>query len=205
MRTQAELLSTVIIVSIAIVLALGMVYYFTPLLVQARANQQIMNTLSNIAAALSMSLEGFENSTGGFKAVTVVINSGTSATRLYVFVLTYNSENLPVLLPSLTYTVYNMSSAAAPLEYDNGWNLLPSVSVDSRHVYVYIKDGYYGIGELKGNAGSIRLFDAGILRPGSYTVLKVEAQGVQPGYVYSVALATRINNNYYVVSILPLP
>jgi hypothetical protein len=202
-RAQAELISTVIIVSIAVTLALGLVYYLTPAIAQARAHQQVMARLSEISAGLMVSLAGYENTSGGFNAVIDVSNSGAGLVNVYVGVLALDEGGVPRNI-GVTYTVYNMTDSVASLSGAVGWSALPSLTVPAENVYVYIRDGYYSLGRIW-RGGSYVLYNGGLLRDGSYGVYKVSASGLQTGYTYVITVYAMVNGNYYTVSEVLVP
>lgn len=202
-RAQAELISTVIIVSIAVTLALGLVYYLTPLLAQARAQQQVMARLAEISSGLNAVLSAYENTSDGFNAVVDLANNGAGVVALYIGVLAYNELGVPEPIAG-SYEVYNMTGYAAPLSGSASWALLNSRAVDAGHVYVYVRDGYYSLASL-GVDGNYTLYDAGVLRDGGYGVYKVSASGLALGYRYAIAVYAAVGDNYYLVAEVPVP
>jgi len=203
-RGQAELLSTVIIVSIAVTLALGLVYYLAPVLAQARAQQQLMTRLAEISSGLTLTLAAYENTSTGFNAVVSVVNSGAGLVNLYLGVIAVDDGGVPQNISTLSYDVYNMTASVASIDGVVGWTLLPALTVDVRDVYVYVKDDYYSLYSFWGG-GNYTLYSLGVFRSGDTGVFKVEAEGLQPGYTYVIALFTMANNRYYLVGELAVP
>ncbi|GEM_PF-3735570 len=202
-RAQAELISTVIIVSIAVTLALGLVYYLTPLLAQARAHQQVMARLGEIASGLTLTVTAYQNTSTGFNAVANVVNSNAGLVDLYMAVLALDDLGAP-RNTSLTYKVYNMTSPVASLSGTTGWTELSSVTVPAGKVYVYVRDGYYNLGSIW-RGGNVTLYRLGLFRNGGYGVFKIEAYGAEPGYTYVVAVFAVVNGEYYLVAETALP
>ena len=200
-RGQAELISTVIIVGIAITLAFGLVYYLTPLMAQARAQQQIYAQLSQVASGLSTSLLAYENNSGVVDAVISITNIGAQNVRLYYGVLGFDERGVPRVVP--VYWVFNMTSPVAELPVNSsGWSLLHSINVSAGNVYVYVKDGYYTLGGMGLNETYV-LYDGGVLKTGETEIIGFRIVATSSSYRYMGVIYIMINNDFYTVAILP--
>lgn len=201
LRGQAELISTVIIVSIAVTLALGLVYYLTPLVAQARLQQQVYAQLAGIASGLTTSLSAYENDSGTLEAVISVTNNGFQNVRLYYGVLGFDDQGVPRSLP--VYSIYNMTGSVATLPVGgSGWSPLPGFNVTTDYVYVYVKDGYYQLWSL-GLRGNYTLYDGGIVKPGDSRVIGFEVTGAPPGYRYAAVIYAEVSGYFYSVAVIP--
>lgn len=201
LRGQAELISTVIIVSIAVTLALGLIYYLTPLIAQARAQQQVYAQLAGIASGLTATLSAYENDSGTLYAVVTVTNNGFQDVRLFYGVLGFDDQGVPRSLP--VYSVYNMTSSVAALPVGGaGWSPLPGFNTTTDHVYVYVKDGYYRLWDL-GLKANYTLYDGGILRTGKSMVVGFSVTGAPPGYRYAAVIYAEVSGDFYAVAVIP--
>ena len=204
MRGQAETVSVVILVSIALIIALGLIYYFSPLLAKSSRSYRLASLLSTYAASLQVVELSQINSSIGVTEVLELNNLGTHSLRIYVGVLAFlNSSDIPVDVGGQYYNVYRLANGSAPLIYGNtsGWRLLPRINVAPGHawVYVQIQDKYFRLSELGWNS-SLVLYDVGPLNSSSPIALKIDVNVTQPAFTYFVSFFARVGNQYYEVS-----
>ncbi len=202
-RGQAELISTVILVSLAVVIALGLVYYLTPLLAGVRVEQQIMSRLAQIASSLDAGVAAAEPGANNLSVVFFVQNGGVDNVTVFLGVLAVKNNNVPVAT-LYNYSFYNMSSAAAVLNGTAGWALLPSEQVNPGLVYVYAGDNYYVLASFVKNITGYKMFTGGIIPPGGIGIYKLLLNFTTTSFTYEVAIFVMVNGRYYEVAALPV-
>ena len=211
MRGQSEVISTAIIVAVAVALALGTIYYLLPLVVQNRVAQQVQSLLLGYSASTSASLVYLENTSSGVSAVFTVRRSGAAeAYTVYSAVVAFDENGLPVSEVN-NATFYELSGDVAEATGSSGWTNLTAAGrimyVPAGYIYLFIKDGYYslsGLGSYSGS-GSVEVAELGLLRPSESRVYKVVFSPL-PGCncTYALVIMASVNGRYYEVERLAL-
>lgn len=202
MRGQAEVISTAILVSVAVVVALGLIYYLEPQLAASSRDYQVSSLLSSYAASLQVTELSRVNTTGGVVEAFELSNLGPRPFRIYVGVVPFlNSTGIPVSGGGGNYTAYVMVNESAVVAPGNttGWAVLPSVNVSPLSLWIYVGSKYYRISDLGWN-GSVLLYDLGVLNVSKPLVIKVDISDMSTDIVYYVSFFARIGNQYYEVS-----
>jgi hypothetical protein len=195
MRGQAEVISTAIIVSVAVVVALGLVYYLNPFAARGSAEYHKSALLSAYSSSISFIPISTINDTNTI-SVFAVKDVGNTEFRLYMGVTTLY-RNIPVNLTNSSVQAYIMSDDTAVVDSDSGWSALSGFNISSRHVFLYIDSRYYSLSEFIDANSTYTLFDLGIIKPGDTLVLKVVVSNPNPVYTYVVSLYARIGNDFY--------
>ncbi len=197
-RAQAEVLATTIIVSVAVIVALGLVYYLSPQLSRLSASHRASMLLSTYSASLGLSPLSSLNSSSVLVYSFGISNSGTIGVRVFLVVVPF-MNGLPAVL-NYTYSFYIMTNSSAVLApgQASGWAPVPSLNVSTSDVFLYIRDGYYSLRDSGYTATSITLYDVGIVRPGGSVVVKLDLSGPSIAS-YVAALLVAVNGKYYEV------
>ena len=203
MRGQAELISTVIIVAIAVTLALGLIYYFTPLIAQLHEASAVSALLSQATSCVSIEPVSVENLTGNYTAVAVFIgNKGDcSAMNFYGLVVGFdNVTGLPSTLPPFNASLGN--SSVLVLSSNAGWVPLSGFNVSVGSVYLFIRDGFYPLGDLRPirEQGIVNatLYNLGMLGGGESKLYRfIYDSGKAP--LNAVVVLIKINDRFYEV------
>ena len=192
MRAQAELISTVIIVSVAVTVAIGFIYYVYPGLARYSARSQVASLAASVSSSLSVSqVLGNESS-----CVLELSYSGSRATRLYLGVFETN-ESLGIVggEPLFSVYVFNDSYADAPVFSSSAaWSPAPNTTVDNRYVMLFYGGEYMALGGLV--PGNSTLYDLGVFSHGTVRAVRVDLP--VPG-VYAATVFIRVSNSFYEV------
>ena len=207
LRGQAELLSTVIIVSVAVALALGVIYYLLPLAAQGSVQQQIRSILSQITGSLVVATPSVIENDTAISAIVVVRNIGGAGDyMLYMGVVGLDNASVPLVLPNATF--YELNGSVASLNGTAGWvELAPGVRVFNITldlVWLFIRNDYYRAADLARfdandtiALASLGLFHAGDLRTFRVDVVKSNTTSVSS---YVVVVFTLVNGEFYEVA-----
>ena len=209
MRGQAELLSTVIIVSVAVVLALGVVYYLMPLAAQGSIQQQIRSILSQITGSLIVSTPSVVTNNTTVKAVVVVRNvGGAGSYMLYMTVAALDNSSVPLFFPNATY--YTLNSTVASLDSTSGWLVLQPgagvFNVTADLVWMFVRNDYYRLSSLKrfNASDTIALASLGLFNTGDLRTYRVDIQLTNTTATYLIVLFTLVNGEFYEVARVPV-
>ncbi len=196
LRSQAEVISTIIIVSVALIIALGLVYYLGPFVAESQSRYRLYSLLSSYASALSIVPVSTINTTSNITSVLIIKNTGSLGFRAYLAIIPfYQRVPVPVNATSLVYNMTNNYSVIDPNDF-TGWSLLNGANVSSFLINVYIISSYYKLSNFIENT-NVLVYDLGILQPGSTRVLKIVLVDPIPVYSYSVTIFARVGDNYY--------
>lgn len=207
LRGQSEVISTAIIVAVAVALALGVVYYLTPLVVSNRVAQQLQMLLLDQGASLSVGIVYSENTTTGQIVVAEIRHlGGTGSFNVYAAVIALGGDGLPVAAINASFYLLNESASVASATGSEGWIDLNATGrllfVTPGWVYMYVKDGYYVLSGLSSySGGPVLLADLGLVRPGDVVTLKVEYDRLAgcDDCVYVLSLFSMVNGRFYEV------
>lgn len=196
MRGQSEVIATAILVSVAIVVAFGLIYYLEPQVARLSAENQVAVRLSSYSAALQLSPLSSLNTSNGVTWVFLLSNVGTEAFRIYLSILPVLND-VPTSV-AYNFTVYNLTNSSALVEPGSvsGWSILPSLNVSPLRLHIFVNGKYYRLSELGFNE-SITIYDFGILVPGAPFAVKVDVNVTMPSVSYVFVVLTRISNDYY--------
>ncbi len=209
LRGQAEIISTVIIVSVAVAIALSVIYYLIPVLTQNRVLYQLQATLAEIAAGTRTGVvyEGnyTVNGTDVYTVVFSLSNLGTvGEVAYYAAVMAFTEDMLPVGWAN--YTMYRLNGTAAPAAVnDTGWVSLAADAfpVPPGLVYLYIRDGYYRVDQLRTfdpGFGPARLTPLGIIKPGEAEIFRADIYDYNSTSVrYALVVFVEANGNFFEV------
>lgn len=211
MRGQAELLSTVIIVSVAVALALGVIYYLLPLAAQGSIQQQIRSILGQITGSLVVATPAVVENDTSITAIVVVRNIGGAGDyMLYMGVVGLDNASVPLTFPDTTF--YELNGSVATLNGTTGWvQLAPGVrvfNVTLDLVWMFIRNDYYRLADLERFSAndtialaSLGLFHTGDLRTFRVDVVKDNTTRVN---TYVLVVFTLVNGEFYEVARVPL-
>ncbi|ABM81230.1 hypothetical protein Hbut_1406 [Hyperthermus butylicus DSM 5456] len=201
MRGQAELISTAIMVGVALVIAYGLIYYLTPLIAAQRTGNEIASLIARTSAAISaVPVYGEDNVT----VVNIYGEALEAPVRLYVTVIAFDRNTSRIAPPSnYDFNVYILASEIADASSPTGWNQLASITAPCRNVYIAYGNGYYQLSSFIQNCVALRLYDVGVLEPGIPVTVRVE-YGPVGGYQYTIHVLIRISDNYYTVAEIPV-
>ncbi len=219
MRSQSEIISTVIILGAAVTIALALIYFLGPMIAGSRAHHQVVNYLAQLSAGLESSTI-YSTSSSSATNVTQLVLFTVSGTRLpdetalYMYVIGRDPDTDRILDPSTTlynYTVYSLGSldyslilsadnfSAVLNELSSRWNLLTRLTTDSTDVYILEDDGnLYKLSELS-TINTTDIYVLG-LAPIGYTELYALVVTGPSDIVYEVVISTLINGEFYPVA-----
>ncbi|BEP16860.1 hypothetical protein PYJP_02120 [Pyrofollis japonicus] len=202
LRGQAELISTVIIVSVAIIIAFGLIYYFNPMISRSSAEYQLSSKLSLVASSLVISPISSLNKTDNVITVLFVKNMGQVSYRLYTGVVVLYG-NIPVK-DQANISIFIMRGDAAVVDGNEGWKKINGFNTTSQYVYIYINSKYYRLSDYVGQV-NYTLFDLGVLgNSRSSIVLKNVLRDPNPIYTYVLSFLVRVGDKYYEVGRFPI-
>ncbi len=195
MRAQAEIISTVIIVSVALVIAFGLIYYLNPYVVRSQSQFKLYSTLSSYASSLSIVPVSTINSTN-ITAVFILENTGSVTPRLYLAIVPFYGQ-VPVATTVLAQ-VYNMTGNYSVIDASDvtGWTILNATNISAFHIHLYVSSSYYRLSDLAGSF-NVSIYDLGIIGPREVRVIKAILSNPEPIYNYAAIILARVNNEYY--------
>ncbi len=215
-RGQAELVSTVIMVGLALVIALGIVYYFTPLITRVSVSGQLKATLASAGASIDSSVVVLDSSSLGTKTVVIVRNVGDTRWRACLSVIAFNEDGLPV--ESVDSVYYLFEGSPAWINTTSGWVSLAQLASQggdftiynepSEYVYMLFPSEHISLSSLSSFTSSVvEIACLDVLDPGSTRIVRVDLPvniAAQGGRVYSLVVLVVIDNLFYEVKRIPL-
>ncbi|HID41495.1 MAG TPA: hypothetical protein EYP33_04990 [Pyrodictium sp.] len=205
MRAQAELVSTVIIVSIAVVIGLALVYYLTPLLAENRANQQLASYLAEVSSGLDAGIVYSNETDSGYLAVFSVYAARIAdSVHVYLAVVAEYANLTGRLLayPEYDYQFSLLTANATLVNASTGWINPTRLLAEADTVYAGPYDGQLYPYSSLSDATVIPLYDGGVLQPLEEKIYRVIVYGPTSGIVYKILVLVEVSGRYYPVAVL---
>lgn len=215
-KGQAELVSTVIMVGLALVIALGIIYYFTPIITRVGVSGQLKATLASAGASIDASVVVLDSGSFGTKSVVIVRNVGDTRWRVCLSIIAFNKDGFPV--ESIDSDYYLFEESPAWINTTSGWVSITYLASQGAsftiynepkdYVYMLFSGEHISLSSINSFMSSVvEIACLDVLDPGSTRIVRVDLPvniAAQEGKVYSLVVLTIINNLFYEIKRIPL-